>query len=446
MGKLTKRLIKYFIGVITVVIVFCFLSVSIFLSFFYNSMQYNDLKIASSEMYDAIKSGSEYSDIVAEYEISSAVLLDEGEVKNLTSAKMGTMSIIKNASQNEFSVKGKYATPMGEEFLYYNNKTDVGDIILLKKNSFSAEYMRTTYIILSLIFLVALLISIPIVSILGRRLTKPIIKLQKASLDITKGNFNIDVDINTQDEIEDLAKGIKVMAETIEKKNTMQRDFIANVSHDFKTPLSVIRNYSEAIYDDILKEDEKKEFAKEIIKEVDRLNVLVMDILELSKLQGNTNILKMEYFNLSEFLLDFKRSFKMKLDSKNITLNIKSLDCNVEILADSNYLYRVVYNFIDNGIKFSKESTSIDFYATDEGEDIKISVRDKGIGIDNNYIDDIWKRYYKNKKSGGMGLGLAICSEILDLHNFRYGVISKSEEGSEFFFFIPKEYWQKNKL
>ena len=237
------------------------------------------------------------------------------------------------------------------------------------------------------------------------------------------------MDINTKDEIEELSKGIKVMAETIEKKNTMQRDFIANVSHDFKTPLSVIRNYSEAIYDDLLKEDEKKEFLKDIIKEVDRLNILVMDILELSKLQGSTDILKREYFNLSEFLLDFKSAFRMKLESKNIILNIKPLDYDIEILADGNYLYRVIYNFIDNAIKFSREGGTVELYAKDEGEDIKISVRDKGIGIDNNYIDDIWKRYYKNKKSGGMGLGLAICSEILALHNFRYGVISKEGEG-----------------
>jgi len=443
MGKLTLRLIKYFIGIITLVILFCFLSVSIFLSFFYTSMQYNDLKTASSKMYDAVKNGNEYSDIASEYDISSAIVLKDGEVKNLTSAKMGTMSIVKNANIEQLSVKGKYVTPMGEEFLYYNNNTDIGRIILLKKNSFSAEYMGTTYIILALIFLVALLISIPMVSILGKRLTKPILKLQKASLDITKGNFNIDVDINTKDEIEELSKGIKVMAETIEKKNTMQRDFIANVSHDFKTPLSVIRNYSEAIYDDILEEGEKKEFLKDIIKEVDRLNFLVMDILELSKLQGSTDILKREYFNLSEFLLDFKSAFRMKLESKNMILNIKPLDYVIEILADGNYLYRVIYNFIDNAIKFSREGSIVELHAKDEGEDIKISVRDKGIGIDNNYIDDIWQRYYKNKKSGGMGLGLAICSEILALHNFRYGVISKEGEGAEFFFFIPKASFNK---
>ncbi|HEY5525468.1 MAG TPA: HAMP domain-containing protein, partial [Clostridium sp.] len=220
----------------------------------------NDLKIASSQIYDAINNGSEYSYIVSEYEISSAILLKDGEVKNLTSAKMGTMAIVKSDNMEELSIKGKYVTPTGEAFLYYNNKTDIGNIILLKKNSFSGKYMTSTYIILGLIFLVALLISIPMVSILGKKLTKPILKLQKASLDITKGNFNIDVDINTKDEIEELSKGIKVMAETIEKKNTMQRDFIANVSHDFKTPLSVLEIIVKPYMMIFLKKGRKRNF------------------------------------------------------------------------------------------------------------------------------------------------------------------------------------------
>ena len=299
--------------------------------------------------------------------------------------------------------------------------------------------MKSTYIILSLIFLIAVIISIPIVSMLGKRITKPILKLQKASLDITKGNFNIDVDVNTRDEIQELSKSLKIMAMTIEKKSVMQRDFIANVSHDFKTPLSVIRNYSEAIYDDLLEEKDEKEYLKGIIQEVDRLNILVMDILQLSKLQGGTDVLRNEYFNLSEFLLDFKSAFKIQIQNKNIHLDIKIQGSTIEILADRNYLYRVVYNFIDNAIKFSNENGIVELSCEKIQEEIKICVKDNGIGIEDDYIDDIWQRYYKNKKSGGMGIGLAICSEILRLHDFKYGVISNIGKGSEFFFIVPSK-------
>ncbi|MBL4931762.1 sensor histidine kinase [Clostridium paridis] len=437
MGKLTLRLIKYFIGMIVLVIIFCFLSSSIFLSYFYVNMQYSELKTASDKIYEALKSGTQYSDIISEYQVSSAILVKDGEITTLSASKMGMMSVIKNTGIEALKEKGKYKNQMNQEFLYYKNSTNLGDIIILQNNKFSAEYMRSTYIILSVIFLVALIISIPLVSMIGKRITRPIIKLQKASLDITQGNFDIDVDVDTKDEIQELSNSLKIMADSIEKKNVMQRDFIANVSHDFKTPLSVIRNYSEAIYDDILEEEHRKKYLKDIIKEVDRLNLLVIDILQLSKLQGGTDILKKENFNLNEFLLDFQNSFRIQLENKNLILKINLLNKDADIFADSNYLYRVIYNFIDNAIKFSNDGGVIELSAIDEEQGIRVSVKDNGEGIDEKYADGIWERYYKSRKSGGMGLGLAICSEILKLHNFEYGVISEKGKHTEFYFIIP---------
>lgn len=439
MGRLTLRLIKYFIGIIALVIVFCFLASSIFLSYFYVNMQYSELKTASDKIYEALKSGNSYSDIISEYQVSSAALIKNGEITALSQGKMGLISIIKNIDSENLKEKGKYTNQMNEEFLYYKTSTDIGDIIVLENNRFTGVFMKITYAILSVIFLVALIISIPVVSVLGKRITKPIIKLQKASSEITHGNFDIDAEVNTNDEIQELSKSLKIMADSIEKKNIMQRDFIANVSHDFKTPLSVIRNYSEAIQDDILDEKGKKEYIKEIIKEVDRLNLLVMDILQLSKLQGGRDILKKECFNLNEFLLDFQNSFRIKLQNNNLTLKISLPYSNVDVTADSNYLYRVIYNFIDNAIKFSSEGGTIELNAIEDETGYKISVRDYGVGIDEKYIEDIWQRYYKSQKSGGMGLGLAICSEILKLHKYEYGVISEIGKGTEFYFIIPKE-------
>lgn len=298
--------------------------------------------------------------------------------------------------------------------------------------------MKYTYIILAIIFLTALLISIPIIALLGKRITEPVILLQKASLDITNGKFDVDVRVNTKDEIEELSKSIKYMAQVIEKKDIMQREFIANVSHDFKTPLSVIRNYSEAVYDDILEEKDKKQYIKEIIREVDRLNLLVMDILQLSKLQTGKDILKNEYFNLSEFMCNFQNTFKIQLLQKNIDFKIELPKSNIDVLGDSKYLNRVIYNFIDNAIKFSREQGSIILSAIETEQGFKVYVKDDGIGIDSKYIEDIWERYYKSVKSGGMGIGLAICSEILKLHSFEYGAVSKEGQGSEFYFIIPK--------
>jgi signal transduction histidine kinase len=289
---------------------------------------------------------------------------------------------------------------------------------------------------LSLIFLIAIIISVPAAAYIGKKITKPILKLDKASLDITNGHFDIDVSVDTNDEIEELSKSIKYMAETLERKNTLQREFVANVSHDFKTPLSVIRNCSEAIYDNIIDENLKKSYLVDIMGEVDRLNLLVVDILQLSKLQGGMDILEKKYFNLYEFLLSFENTFKLLAANKGIQLYITTP--NIEICGDVKYLFRVVYNFIDNAVKFGDDNSKVEVNACKTFEGVKVSVKNHGRVIDQSVINDIWDRYYKSSESGGMGLGLAICSEILKLHGFKYGVQSNEEGVTEFFFIVPE--------
>ena len=199
--------------------------------------------------------------------------------------------------------------------------------------------------------------------------------------------------------------------------------------------LSVIRNYSEAITDGLLDEEGTKKYSGEIIKEVDRLNTLVMDVLQLSKLQDGVYSLKREYINLNSLINNCIKMFNPLVNKKNIS--ITSTIEPISIFADYNYIQRVLYNFIDNAIKFSLVSSKIDIFTTTETNYIKISVRDFGIGIENDQIDEIWNKYYKNAESGGMGLGLPICSEILKKHEFDYGVTSSTKCGTEFYFRVP---------
>jgi signal transduction histidine kinase len=443
MGKLTIRLIKYYISIITAVILICFIASSLFLSLIYTKMEYTFLKNAAHEYYNYVKNGSSNVEAINNYQVSSVFLVRNGSAQALTSSRMGMMQFVKNMDFSSLQEQGKYRNPMNEEFLYYKYSTDEGDIIVLQNNKFSTTFLKITYLILLLIFIFAILISIPVVAFVGKKLTQPILKLQKAAFDITNGHYKIDVDVNTKDEIEELSTSIKFMADTLERKNTLQRDFIANVSHDFKTPLSVIRNYSEAIYDDIVDKAQEKNYLKDIIQEVDRLNLLVMDILQLSKLQGGMNLLEKNYFNLSEFLLSFENAFKIFVVNKGIDLSITAPD--IDIYGDVKYLYRVVYNFIDNAIKFSNENALVEVDASIVNDGIKVSIKNFGEGIDKNIINDIWDRYYKSSESGGMGLGLAISSEILKLHDFKYGVVSTKGAETEFYFIVPKNMIVKNR-
>jgi len=440
MGKLTKRLIKYFTALISVVGLTCIILSSIFLSVIYTNIQYRDMKEASKKLYQAAEQGGQYSSILSEYQISNAFLIKDGTVTNLAGSgiMMNMSGYMLNLDLENLREKGKFETLRGGEFLYYRHSGPLGEVVVVQNNRFSSTYMLYTYVILAVIFVIALLFSIPVSAYLGKRITEPVIELQKASMDITKGKFDMDVRVDTDDEIEDLAKSLKIMAESLEQKFIMQRDFIANVSHDFKTPLSVIRGYSEAIHDGLADGKTRERYTGEIISEVDRLNVLVTELLELSKLQSGKEVLHMECLGVNDFLNSFSAAFEVQLKQKNMKLEVNLLKVDAQISAERKYLHRVVYNFLENAVKFCGGCGMISLNAVRTDDGIRISVKDKGPGIDPAFLDHIWERYYKGARSGGMGLGLAISSELLKLHGFRYGVDSRLGEGSEFYFAAPE--------
>ncbi|HEY5576468.1 MAG TPA: HAMP domain-containing sensor histidine kinase, partial [Clostridiaceae bacterium] len=404
MGKLTKRLIKYFIGIISIVGLTCIILSSIFLSVIYTNIQYRDMREAAERLHQALANGSQYSDIIADYQITNALLIADGKITSLTNGGMG-MNMSGNMANLDFEdlqEKGKLETMRGGEFLYYRYSTDTGAIVVMQNNRFSSDYMVYTYIILAVIFIIALLLSIPVSAYLGKKITKPVIDLQRASMDITRGKFDLDVEVDTGDEIQDLAESLKIMAYSLEQKFIMQRDFIANVSHDFKTPLSVIRNYSEAICDGLADEKAAKRYSGEIISEVDRLNSLVTEVLQLSKLQSGKEVLIKERFSLREFMQGFGTAFEMQLGQKNLKMDINLPEEDIEILADRKYLHRVVYNFLDNAIKYCGTCGEISLNAFRTPAGIKVSVKDNGPGIDPVFLEHIWERYYKGARSGGM--------------------------------------------
>jgi signal transduction histidine kinase len=418
--------------IITLIIAICLIASVIFLSKFYLKGQYDSLQAAAKEIYSSVNNNESITDTNI-----SAILIRDNDIIPLTQGRMGMMPFLRSTSENSFKTKGVFENGMGAEFLYYKLQTDIGDIVVFQNNKYSSDYLRVVYIILFFIFISAIILSIPLISYVGKKFTKPILKLQKVASSISKGNFDVDCNVHTNDEIETLSNNLSQMAADLKKKYQLQRDFIANVSHDFKTPLSVIRSYSEAVYDELVDEKGTKKYTGEIIKEVDRLNALVMDLLQLSKLQDGAYSLNKEFICLPDLVSECVNQFNPIINKKNIA--VKNSIEPIEIFADKRYLHRVLYNFIDNAIKFSAENGKIEVYTSNINDFIKLSIKDYGIGIEQHLLYDIWDKYYKNSQSGGMGLGLPICSEILKIHGFDYGVISSPVEGTEFYFFIPKD-------
>ncbi len=435
MSKITKKLIRYFITIIIPLMLIIVVGSGILMSKLFEKVEIDKLKKTSEYIYSTISVESNSStNIMLEDSNVKAIMIRDSKVLPIT---RGNMNIHRNIDLSNLKEKGSLSSKTGEDYLYYKLSTSIGDIITFKSKIDYTNFLISIIKIQSIIFTLGAIIVIPLISLIGKKFTIPIIKIQEKALEIAENKFEGGLNIETDDEIEDLSKSIIYMASELKQKDSLQREFIANVSHDFKTPLSVIRGYSEAIKDGILSQEEVHQYSNEVIEEVDKLNKMVIDIINLSKLQDKAVNSNKSYKSLSGIIDTTVERMSFVAEKKHIDLEVKFQIEDKLILCDEQQISRVMYNFIENAVKFSEEFSRILIEVINNEDGIKVAVIDNGIGINESDMKDIWNRYYKHKKSGGMGLGLAICKEILEQHNFKYGVTSKPGEGSEFFFLIP---------
>lgn len=295
------------------------------------------------------------------------------------------------------------------------------------KNTVSNLSKQFTYLLF-----VAIAISIIGAFLISNKFTKPILEINNAAKKISNGNYDVRLNINTHDEIEELSKTINTMAKNLAKTEKLRRDFIANVTHEFRTPLGIIKGYAEALYDDIVPIEERKEYIEDIIEEVERLNRLVNENLELSKIESGNIDLHFEKLNLYDLLNEIVD--KVKILKGNRT--IKLIGEDVFINGDREYIERAILNIISNSIKHTKEDGLIEITLSNVNKPT-ITIKDNGEGIEERHLPYIFERFYRVKEKGVGGLGLSIAKEIIKLHNGKISVISKVGEGSSFIIKFP---------
>lgn len=419
-----------------------FILTSFILPKIYLNNEYLDLESASEYVLEAAKNNT-MTDLVNVY----AVLINDDEVTNMCRSSgnsrghMGQMGMMNQTKDIDFSsIDGRevFKDKNGNSYIGIKISSDYGDIVVYKNYEEIRSLIKSVNLIMIAIFSFSIILSTIIAFYLGKKFTKPIVTLQKRALDISKGIYISNLKINTKDEIEDLNNSIDKMAKELETKDTMQREFISNVSHDLKTPLSVIRANSEVIKDGLVEGEEVAEYASNIIDEVDVLANLVSEILVLSKLRDNKKIINPINTNLEEFINDSFNKLKSITNNKmNLVLENNINDRTLYTFLDSNYLFRVLSNFLTNAVKHSNSEDKIILGIRRDNNNVQVYIKDFGKGISEADINYVWDRYYKDENSGGMGLGLAICKEIILAHEFTYGINSKLGEGSEFYFNIP---------
>ncbi|MBR5091821.1 MAG: sensor histidine kinase, partial [Ruminiclostridium sp.] len=304
------------------------------------------------------------------------------------------------------------------------------------------EPTGTTTQILANIFLMSSLVivfvSMVVSVIISSSISKPIISISKSADKLITGEFSVTPSSHDYSEIVVLTDNLNMASEEISKTEKLRKDLLANISHDLRTPLTMIKAYAEMIRDLSGNNPEKREkHLGVIIDETDRLTLLVNDILNLSKLQSGAVQLDRKVINFSLLLQEIVSRFSM-LDETKIELQCED---DVHINADSKQLGQAVYNLIINAINYSGVDTvTVRLYGI-EGGKARFEVEDKGVGISADKLPHIWDRYYKVTRSEnyqravkGTGLGLSIVKGVFECHRFEYGVESEEGKGTLFWF------------
>ena len=274
---------------------------------------------------------------------------------------------------------------------------------------------------------------------LSKRITSPIENLTKSATELSQGNFNVRFDGSSFTETKELARALNKASYEMEKTDFYQREIIANVSHDLKTPLTMIRSYAEKIID-ISGDNPQKRNAdlQIIISETERLNRLVTDMLSVSNLQSNNVELHRETFDLVEAAEDVYESFMVLGSSQGYDVHFHPSK-PAYVVGDRSRIMQVMTNFVSNAVKYSGEDKFIDIKLVKSSRKIAFHVIDHGVGIPSEEQAHVWDKYYRTSANHeraieGTGLGLAIAKSILNLHSAKYGVKSEEGKGSDFWF------------
>lgn len=276
----------------------------------------------------------------------------------------------------------------------------------------------------------------------ARRISRPIVKITKSAEKLAQGDYNITFDGEGYDEAETLADTLNYASTEISKVDNLQRDLIANISHDLRTPLTMVKAYAEMIRD--LSGDnpvKRNEHVNVIIEESNRLASLVNDILDLSKIQSGSQALLPEEFGISAKLAEILERYKLLSEQEGYQFVFEG-DEEVTVRADILKIEQVIYNLINNAVNYTGADKRVIIRQINHDRYVRIEISDTGDGISEELLPLIFDRYYRAEKNKreviGSGLGLSIVKAILKQHNFPFGVQSQVGKGSTFWFEISR--------
>lgn len=298
--------------------------------------------------------------------------------------------------------------------------------------------LNISYITLVILFLLSLIILI----FFTEMVYIPLRKITYATEQYASGNMHYEFQVESDDEIGYLSACLNYMASEIARSEDDQKKFIANVSHDFRSPLTSIRGYLEAMLDGTIPPEMYEKYLTIVLNETERLTKLTNSLLTLNNLNTKGMLLDRTDFDINQVIRNTAASFEGTCRQKTIAIELVLTGDVMYVNADMGKIQQVLYNLMDNAIKFSHHDSIIRIETSQKKNKLFVSVKDTGIGIPKEDLKLIWDRFYKSdlsrgKDKKGTGLGLSIVKEIINAHGEHINVISTPGEGSEFIFSLP---------
>lgn len=351
--------------------------------------------------------------------------------KLMTSGKTSLSEIYENEhfKSKELLYVTRFSVGNKERLMYLESALDPVESTARIINQ---QLIFISFILLEISFVISIIMS--------RKIAKPIVKITETANEFAKGNYNVHFDGNGYQEAKELADVLNNAGQEIQKVTDLRKDLIANVSHDLRTPLTMIKAYAEMIRDISGDNPEKRQkHIDVIIDEADRLSYLVDNILEVSKLESGNSELELSSFSINEKLDDIIKKYDILVERDGYKIELIKDEDRI-CVADQHKLEQVVYNLINNAVNYCGDDKTVIVRQINLKNSTRIEIIDHGVGISKELLPTVFDRYYRDKKVArdtvGTGLGLSIVKGILTSHNFPFGVTSTEGKGSVFWFEI----------
>lgn len=314
-----------------------------------------------------------------------------------------------------------------------------GSILLHASLSEIEQNMLRIYKLIAAVIFVTLAAAYGVLYVQTRKIIKPIKEMKEGARIISQGAFRQRISVNASEEIEELAQSFNEMAESIEKTEEKRRKFIADLTHDLRSPMTSIAGFIEGILDGVIPNEQQRKYLNIVLQESKRLIKMVNNLLELTQIQQGEVAIHKEKTELHELIKRIIVSFEAQVSNKNIHIECIWYSEQCWVLCDTAMIQRVIVNLLDNAIKFTPENHLIQISTKKVENKIYVQIRNTGIGLTESMLKQIWERFHKGdisrgKDKTGFGLGLSIVREIVLLHRENISVESVPDEYVQFTF------------